>query len=110
MIRLLASIVLLFALAGCQADVAQQLRAARASADTALDIQHAAVVSGALRPADVAAVLPYEKAIYAALDAGQKAALAGDTNSAQVFLQAALTGLQKYAAIVPAKAATKPSP
>lgn len=86
---------------GCAADVAQQLRVARTAADTALDTQHAAVTAHLITPAQVAAVLPYERVIYAALDAGQQASLAGDASTAKTFLDAALAGLAKYAAIVP---------
>ena len=104
--KLIPLLVLVAVLAGC-GNVAQQLQDQRHAFDLALDTQHQFRAAGLISAKEVAAVLPYEKAIQAALDAGQLAASNGDSSTARTYYDAVLAGMTKYVAVQPTPA-TKP--
>lgn len=99
----IAAMLLIGCLAGCQ-NVGQQLSIERQSFNASLTAIHAAHVAGALPTAKERELLPYLAAVQAALDAADAAYLAGDVNAANVYLQAAVTGLTKLdTSLKPAK-------
>jgi hypothetical protein len=93
--------------AGCTASVAKQLHAGSIVFTEALTAEHVAYTLGDLKKADIAAALPVEIAIDAALTQGQAAALSGNTPVAKVYLDTALSGMKQYLATMQAKATGK---
>ncbi len=106
-----AFLVLAFFLAlmtGCAADLTQQFAADRVVFNAALDAEHAGVMAGLVTPKQVTASLPYIKVVQGALDAGERAAVSGDTSAASVYLKAVNAGMADLAKILPAPT-TKPT-
>lgn len=94
------------AVVGC-ANVGKELVVARTTFNASLASLHSAHVAGIVTSKQEAEALPYLKVVQAALDAGDAAYLAGDSQGAKAYYAAALAGLTKLDAQL--HAATQPT-
>jgi hypothetical protein len=92
--RTLYVALLVLAVTGCK-NIGQQLVAERTAFNGVLTTLHTGHVVGAVSAKTEREALPYLEATKTSLDAGDAAYIAGDKNTASVYLKSAQAGLLK---------------